>query len=48
MIFSNPEIAEIMETTVMAVELLLKRGRQQLRRILMTAETEIRDLLMKL
>ncbi len=45
---SNPEIAEIMETTVMAVESLLKRGRQQLRRILMTAEAEIRDSFMKI
>lgn len=44
---SNPEIAEIMETTVMAVESLLKRGRQQLRRILMNAEAEIRDSFMK-
>ena len=45
---SNPEIAEIMETTVMAVESLLKRGRQQLRRILMNAEAEIRDSFMKI
>jgi RNA polymerase sigma-70 factor, ECF subfamily len=40
---SNPEIAEIMETTVSAVESLLKRGRQQLRQILMDEETAIRD-----
>lgn len=40
---SNPEVAEIMQTTVMAVESLLKRGRQQLRTILMAAEAEIRE-----
>jgi RNA polymerase sigma-70 factor (ECF subfamily) len=40
---SNPEIAEIMETTVSAVESLLKRGRQKLRGILMDAEAEIRE-----
>jgi RNA polymerase sigma-70 factor (ECF subfamily) len=40
---SNPEIAEIMQTTVMAVESLLKRGRQQLRAILMGVEAEIRE-----
>lgn len=40
---SNPEIAEIMQTTVMAVESLLKRGRQQLRTILMGVEAEIRE-----
>ena len=40
---SNPEIAEIMETTVSAVESLLKRGRQQLRQILTAEETAIRD-----
>jgi RNA polymerase sigma-70 factor (ECF subfamily) len=40
---SNPEIAEIMETTVSAVESLLKRGRQQLRQILTDEETAIRD-----
>ncbi len=40
---SNPEIAEIMETTVSAVESLLKRGRQQLRQILMDKESAIRD-----
>jgi len=40
---SNPEIAEIMDTTISAVESLLKRGRQQLRVILMNAEAEIRE-----
>jgi len=40
---SNPEIAEIMETTVSAVESLLKRGRQQLRQILTGEEAAIRD-----
>lgn len=40
---SNPEIAEIMDTTISAVESLLKRGRQQLRAILMGAEAEIRE-----
>lgn len=40
---SNPEIAEIMQTTVMAVESLLKRGRQQLRTILVGVEAEIRE-----
>lgn len=40
---SNPEIAEIMETTVAAVESLLKRGRQQLRQILRNSERAIRD-----
>lgn len=39
----NAEIAEIMETTVMAVESLLKRGRQQLRHVLRNAEGDIRD-----
>ena len=39
---SNGEIAEVMETTVMAVESLLKRGRQQLRKFLQTAEGDIR------
>ncbi|SEQ52439.1 RNA polymerase sigma-70 factor, ECF subfamily [Devosia sp. YR412] len=39
----NAEIAEIMETTVMAVESLLKRGRQQLRHFLANAEGDIRD-----
>jgi RNA polymerase sigma-70 factor (ECF subfamily) len=40
---SNSEIAEIMETTVSAVESLLKRGRQQLRQILVADESAIRD-----
>ncbi len=40
---SNPEIAEIMETTISAVEALLKRGRQKLRAILVDAEAEIRE-----
>ena len=40
---SNAEIAEVMETTVMAVESLLKRGRQQLRRHLSQAEDDIRQ-----
>ncbi len=40
---SNAEIAEVMETTVMAVESLLKRGRQQLRRHLAQAEDDIRQ-----
>lgn len=39
----NAEIAEIMDTTVMAVESLLKRGRQQLRHVLRNAEADIRD-----
>lgn len=39
----NAEIAEIMDTTVMAVESLLKRGRQQLRSILAGAEGDIRE-----
>ncbi|WEK03298.1 MAG: RNA polymerase sigma factor [Candidatus Devosia phytovorans] len=38
----NAEIAEIMGTTVMAVESLLKRGRQQLRALLSGAEGDIR------
>jgi RNA polymerase sigma-70 factor (ECF subfamily) len=40
---SNPEIAEIMETTVYSVESLLKRGRQQLRKLLRNSESDIRD-----
>lgn len=39
---SNAEIADVMETTVMAVESLLKRGRQHLKKILRRAETDIR------
>jgi RNA polymerase sigma-70 factor, ECF subfamily len=40
---SNAEIAEVMETTVMAVESLLKRGRQQLRKLLTKSEDAIRQ-----
>ena len=40
---SNAEIAEVMETTVMAVESLLKRGRQQLRKHLARSEDDIRQ-----
>jgi len=40
---SNPEIAEIMETTISAVESLQKRGRQQLRHFLRKAEPAIRE-----
>lgn len=40
---SNAEIAEIMETTIQAVESLLKRGRQHLRKTLTGFEDEIRD-----
>ena len=40
---SNPDIAEIMDTTISAVESLLKRGRQQLRSTLMSVEAEIRE-----
>lgn len=39
----NAEIAEILETSVMAVESLLKRGRQQLRHVLRNDERDIRD-----
>ncbi|WP_257169142.1 RNA polymerase sigma factor [Bradyrhizobium sp. SRS-191] len=39
---SNGEIAEVMDTTVSAVESLLKRGRQQLREILRRHERDIR------
>ncbi len=39
---SNAEIAEIMETTVAAVESLLKRGRARLRQVLRRSEAEIR------
>ncbi|WP_315835683.1 RNA polymerase sigma factor [Bradyrhizobium prioriisuperbiae] len=39
---SNGEIADVMETTVSAVESLLKRGRQQLREILRRHERDIR------
>lgn len=40
---SNSEIAEVMETTVPAVESLLKRGRQRLRELLRRAEGDIRQ-----
>lgn len=40
---SNPEIAEILSTTVSAVESLLKRGRQHLRHNLRNAEVDILD-----
>jgi RNA polymerase sigma-70 factor, ECF subfamily len=39
---SNGEIAEVMDTTVAAVESLLKRGRQQLRELLRRHECDIR------
>lgn len=39
---SNGEIAQMMDTTVAAVESLLKRGRQQLRQLLRKHEREIR------
>ncbi|WP_158667683.1 RNA polymerase sigma factor [Bradyrhizobium guangdongense] len=39
---SNGEIAQVMDTTVAAVESLLKRGRQQLRQLLRKHEHEIR------
>lgn len=39
---SNGEIADVMETTIAAVESLLKRGRQQLREILRRHERDIR------
>lgn len=45
---SNSEIAEIMDTTVSAVESLLKRGRQQLRHDLRNEEGDIRALFTKL
>lgn len=38
---SNAEIAEVLETTVTAVESLLKRGRQQLREILAEVRGDI-------
>jgi RNA polymerase sigma-70 factor (ECF subfamily) len=40
---SNAEIADVMDTSVMAVESLLKRGRQQLRKHLARAEDDIRQ-----
>jgi RNA polymerase sigma-70 factor (ECF subfamily) len=39
---SNAEIADVMDTTVSAVESLLKRGRQQLRDLLRRHERDIR------
>src|SRR5215510_8522787 len=39
---SNGEIAEVVDTTVSAVESLLKRGRQQLRELLRRHERDIR------
>lgn len=39
---SNGEIAQVMDTTIAAVESLLKRGRQQLRQLLRKHEREIR------
>ena len=39
---SNGEIADVMDTTVAAVESLLKRGRQQLREMLRRHERDIR------
>jgi RNA polymerase sigma-70 factor, ECF subfamily len=39
---SNGEIAEVMDTTVAAVESLLKRGRQQLRELLRRHERDLR------
>jgi RNA polymerase sigma-70 factor, ECF subfamily len=40
---SNGEIAEVMDTTVAAVESLLKRGRQQLRELLRRHERDLRN-----
>ncbi|WP_244327779.1 sigma-70 family RNA polymerase sigma factor [Roseibium sp. RKSG952] len=42
---TNPEIALVMETTVMAVESLLKRGRQRLREILARQNETVSPLL---
>ncbi len=39
---SNGDIAEVMQTTVIAVESLLKRGRQRLRELLRRSEKDIR------
>lgn len=39
---SNGEIADVMDTTIAAVESLLKRGRQQLRELLRKHERDIR------
>jgi RNA polymerase sigma-70 factor, ECF subfamily len=40
---SNAQIAEVMETTITAVESLLKRGRQHLRKLLRHQEPDIRQ-----
>lgn len=40
---SNAEIAEVMVTTISAVESLLKRGRQQLRRVLDRSQDDIKQ-----
>lgn len=40
---NNGEIAEVMQTTITAVESLLKRGRQKLRDLLKRSEKDIRD-----
>lgn len=40
---SNGEIAQVMDTTIAAVESLLKRGRQQLRQLLRKHERDIRS-----
>jgi RNA polymerase sigma-70 factor, ECF subfamily len=42
---SNTEIASVMNTSLSAVESLLKRGRQRLRELLKTSETEVRRFL---
>jgi RNA polymerase sigma-70 factor (ECF subfamily) len=42
---SNREIAEVMGTSVSAVESLLKRGRQRLRELLKRAEGDVRNIL---
>jgi RNA polymerase sigma-70 factor, ECF subfamily len=39
---NNSEVAEVMQTTVAAVESLLKRGRQRLRELLRRSENDIR------
>lgn len=40
---NNGEIADVMQTTITAVESLLKRGRQKLRELLKRSERDIRD-----
>lgn len=40
---SNAEVAEVMDTTVAAVESLLKRGRMHLRKLLTKSEDDIRQ-----